>query len=127
MRWVTQRVKSPGVPQPILRAPSPRSQYFMRFRAFIWPGVGMVGVSYCWLSTISLVGVVVWGLCAFYFCSPTCYIVRSCSMIVFRTKEVTMNDVAQIITAITGSILAIHKIAIEWKQELDNKPVEENK
>lgn len=60
MRWVTQRVKSPGVPHAILRAPSPRSQYFMRFRAFIWPGVGMVGVSYCWLSTISLVGVVVW-------------------------------------------------------------------
>nr|DAY08828.1 MAG TPA: hypothetical protein [Caudoviricetes sp.] len=32
----------------------------MRFRAFIWPGVGMVGVSYCWLFLISLVGVVVW-------------------------------------------------------------------
>nr|DAS06710.1 MAG TPA: hypothetical protein [Caudoviricetes sp.] len=37
-----------------------------------------------------------------------------------------MNDVAQIITAITGTILAIHKIAIEWKRELDNKPVEES-
>ena len=48
-------------------------------------------------------------------------------MIVFRTKEVTMNDVAQIITAITGTILAIHKIAIEWKQALDDNPVEENK
>ena len=35
-----------------------------------------------------------------------------------------MNDVAQIIT---GSILAIHKIAIEWKREMDDKPVEENK
>ena len=60
MRWVTQRVKSPGVPHAILRAPSPLSQYFMRLRAFIWPGVGMVGVSYCWLFLISLVGVVVW-------------------------------------------------------------------
>ena len=48
-------------------------------------------------------------------------------MIVFRTKEVTMNDVAQIITAITGAILAVHKIAIEWKREMDDKPVEENK
>lgn len=60
MRWVTQRVKSPGVPQFMSMEPLPFSQYFMRFRAFIWPGVGMVGVSYCWLFLISLVGVVVW-------------------------------------------------------------------
>lgn len=37
-----------------------------------------------------------------------------------------MNDVAQIITAITGAILAIHKVTIEWKREMDDKPVEEN-
>ena len=47
-------------------------------------------------------------------------------MIVFRTKEVTMNDVAQIITAITGAVLTAHKIAIEWKRELDSKPPEED-
>lgn len=37
-----------------------------------------------------------------------------------------MNDVAQIITAITGAVLAVHKIVLEWKQELDSTPEEEN-
>lgn len=36
-------------------------------------------------------------------------------------KEVKMNEVAQIITALTGAVLALSKIALDWKRELKPK------
>ena len=46
--------------------------------------------------------------------------------VVHKATRVDRHDVAKIMTVITGAILAAHKIAIEWKRELDSKPPEED-
>lgn len=46
--------------------------------------------------------------------------------VVHKATRVDRRDVAEIMTAITGAALAAHKIAIEWKRELDSKPPEED-
>lgn len=46
--------------------------------------------------------------------------------VVHKATRVDRRDVAQIMTAITGAALAAHKIAIEWKRELDSKPTEDD-
>lgn len=47
-------------------------------------------------------------------------------LVVHKATRVDRRDVAQIITAITGAALAVHKMAIEWKRELDGKPTKED-
>ena len=46
--------------------------------------------------------------------------------VVHKATRVDRRDVAQIITAITGAVLAAHKMVIEWKRELDSKPTEDD-
>ncbi len=45
--------------------------------------------------------------------------------VVHKATRVDRRDVAQIITAITGAVLAAHKMVIEWKRKLDSKPTED--